>query len=212
MAAPAARAESNIAVLDVAKAFEDYEMTRDLESIFDQARQEAADEAKKRTADIEQRRKALAGFDPASDDFTRRESEVSRKESEFQVWSTDTERRLKNHHKRWLLKIYHNTRTVVADLAKERKIDIVLTYDQLTEDAPDSVTLRQQILLQKVIYSSERIDLTAEVVARLNKAYQAAGGIQSIDTKGLHADGATSAAPPPASTTAPAATVKPSKP
>lgn len=179
--AGAASAETNIAVVDVARVFEQYAMTRDLETKFDDARREAADEAEQRRGSIEQMRRALAAFNPDSDDFKRREDELSRAEVEFQVWSSQTEKRLKASHKRWLMRIYTNARTAVADIAKERDIDLVLTYDQLTEDAPDSVALRQQILLQKVIYHSDRIDLTDDVLLRLNEAYRASGGIRSID-------------------------------
>jgi Skp family chaperone for outer membrane proteins len=194
-------AQTNVAVVDVARVFEEYEMTRDLEALFDQARRSAAEEADKRRRELDERQRALAAFDPASEDFVRREAELSRKEIEFQVWTAETERRLKINHKRWLLKIYQNTKDTVAAIAKERNIDLVLTYDRLTEDAPDSVTLRQQILLQKVIYNSERIDLTSEVLTRLNKAYKDAGGIQSIDTTSLR--GAPGTTTPPTMAPAP---------
>jgi len=189
LAAPAAQAETQIAVLDVARVFEEYEMTRDLEEMFDAKRRAAADEAEQRRGSIEQMRRALAAFDPDSDDFARREEDLTRAQIDFEVWSGMTERRLKNDHKKWLQKIYRNAQRTIAQLAEERHLDLVLTYDELTEDAPDSVTLRQQILLQKVIYHSDRIDLTGDVLDRLNQSYRADGGARSLQ------DGAQSAKP-----------------
>jgi len=198
-AGPIARAETEIAVLNVARIFEKYEMTRDLESLFDQARRAAADEADQRRAKTEQLRKALSAFDPGSEDYLRREQEADRADLEFQVWSKATERRLKGDHLRWMKQIYHNTQDVIAQIAKERGLDLVLTYDELTDDAPDSVALRQQILLQKVIYHNAKNDITDEVLRRLNEAYRKSGGIHDIEAadETKTSGGGASAAPAP---------------
>ncbi|GJM26920.1 MAG: hypothetical protein DHS20C16_33350 [Phycisphaerae bacterium] len=176
-----ANAQSKIAVIDVAQVFESYEMTRDLEAMFNAKRQELATEAEQRRTSIEQMRRGLAAFDPASSDYISREKELIRAEVDFQVWSTHSEQRLKTNHKLWLLSIYRNTQAMVSQLANERNFDLVLTFDRLAEDAPDSVTLRQQILLQKVIYHHSRIDITTEVLNRLNNEYKSSGGIRSLD-------------------------------
>jgi len=178
---PVPAVATEIGVLNVARVFEEYEMTRDLEALFDQARREAADEAERRRDNVEQLRRALTAFDPTSEDYARRDEELTRIEVEFQVWSKATERRLKNDHLRWMHEIYNNTRKVIAEIAAERKLDLVLTYDELTEDAPDSVALRQQILLQKVIYHSPKVDITDEAMRRLNEAYRKSGGIRALN-------------------------------
>ncbi len=180
-AAQIASAQSNIAVIDVAQVFESYTMTRDLESMFNAKRQELSNEAEQRRTSIEQMRRGLAAFDPSSADYISREQELIRAEVDFQVWSTHSEQRLKTNHKQWLLAIYRNTQGAVAKLANERNFDLVLTFDRLAEDAPDSVTLRQQILLQKVIYHNSRVDITTEVLNRLNNEYKSGGGIRSLD-------------------------------
>ena len=93
--APAVRAEPSMAVLDLARVFEEYEMTRDLEEMFDQKRRAAAEEAEQRRASMEQMRRALAAFDPVSADFARREEDLTRAQVDFEVWSGLTEKRLK---------------------------------------------------------------------------------------------------------------------
>jgi Skp family chaperone for outer membrane proteins len=183
VATPAALGNTRIAVLNVARVFEQYEMTRDLESLFDRARRDAADEAERRRGNLEQMRRSLSAFDPDSEDFLRREQELTRNEIDFQVWSKSTDRRLKSDHLRWMKKIYRNTQDTIATLARERNLDLVLTYDELADDAPDSVALRQQILLQKVIYHDARVDITDEVLNRLNTTYRNSGGIRSLDSR-----------------------------
>ncbi len=170
--------ETNIAVINVAKVFEKYDMTHDLETMFETKRQAAAQEAETRRSSIDQMRRALTAFDPDSEDYARREQDLIRAEVEFQVWSTQTENRMKSDHKKWLLKIYDNVQLAIKELAEKKNIDLVLTYDELTEDAPDSITLRQQILLQKVIFHDERIDITADILKNLNQKYKDDGGIK----------------------------------
>jgi len=177
---PATAGAQNIAVMDVARIFEDYEMTRDLEALFEDRQRAVSKEAESRRKSIEQMRRALAAFDPTSEDFARREKDLIRAETEYQIWSGYEERRLKTEHKNWLMRIYRRTQKVVGEVARERSVDLVLTYDRLVNDAPDSGALRQQILLQKVIYHSDRVDITNEVLKRLNKQYENQGGIRSL--------------------------------
>jgi hypothetical protein len=73
----------------------------------------------------------------------------------------------------------------------------------LTDEVPDSVALRQQILLQKVIYHDKRVDITDETLRRLNEAYRKSGGIRTLDSAATTGQSEstgprTGAEPPPA--------------
>jgi Skp family chaperone for outer membrane proteins len=170
----------NIAVVNLARLFEHYQMTSDLEQIFDERRQSVAASAQKRREEVDVMRTGLERFKPGSPDFARREEELVRAEIEFQVWLEMQERLLKSQHKQSLQQIYRDTRQAVAKLATERRIDLVLTYDELEEEAPDSVAFKQQILLKKVIFASGRIDLTETVLAMVNSEYQKRGGAAAM--------------------------------
>ena len=179
----AARAQEksvNVAVVDLALIFEKFAMTKDLEAAFDARRRIAAEEAATKKAAIDKKREALLARKPDSKEFAELEQEVTRLEAEYEVWATVQEKSLKADHKRWLMRIYNNVRQAVAETAAASKIELVLTYDKLTDDAPDSIALRQQILLQKIIYFNERIDLTDAVLARVNETYEKAGGAASL--------------------------------
>ena len=76
-----------------------------------------------------------------------------------------------------LLGIYIDIQAAVYEIAQQHQIDIVLAADQLPNEAPQSPTqVRQQIALQKVVFWSPRVDLTDQVVARLNEKYATGGG------------------------------------
>ena len=109
-------------------------------------------EAESRRAAIEAKRKSLIAFNENSQEYTALEQDLTRMTIEFEVWANLQEKRLKDEHKRWLLRIYNNVKEAVSAIAATSHIDLVLTYEQLIDEAPDSITLRQQILLKKVIF------------------------------------------------------------
>lgn len=173
-------AEPNIAVVNLAQVFDGYRMTKDLEQQFDNRRRAIGDQAENRRFAVEKQLAALQAFDPASRDYAERREELRRMEFEFKVWVSMEEQRLKDEHMGWLRRIYDDVREVVADVARARGIDLILTYDELSPDVPDSLALRREILLKKVLYFNDRVDLTAEVLGRLNERYQDRGGAASL--------------------------------
>lgn len=169
-----------IAVVDLARVFDGYRMTKDLEQRFDDRRRVIGDQAESRRYAVEKQLTALQAFDPASRDYAERRNELYRMEFEFKVWLSMEEQRLKDEHMAWLRSIYDDVRQAVAGVAESRGIDLVLTYDELSPDVPDSLALRREILLKKVLYFSDRVDLTAQVLEGLNENYEKTGGAASL--------------------------------
>ncbi len=175
-----ADSDATVGVVNIAQVFEGYQMTRDLEARFDARRQNTRDEADSRRKAIDNQVAALEAFDPASKDFAERQEKLRQTEVEFRVWLELEEQRLKNEHMLWLRLIYDDVCQATARSAATRDIDLVLTYDELSDDLPDSSALRQEILLKKVLYFSERVDLTGEVLRLVNEAYEKRGGAASL--------------------------------
>ena len=170
----------NIAVVDLTSLFDRFRMTRDLEDLFAGRRESITAEAESRRDDITFKRNELRQFKPGTADFQQREEALIQAEIGFQVWLEVEERRLKSEHKNWLQEIYKNVEQVIAKLAADRGIDLVLTYNALDPDAPDSIAFKQQILLRIVLYASDRSDLTNTVLARLDADYQKRGGPNTL--------------------------------
>lgn len=170
----------NIAVVNLTSLFDKFRMTRDLEDLFAGRRESITAEAESRRDDITFKRNELQQFKPDTPDFQQREEALIEAEIGFQVWLEVQERRLKNEHKNWLVEIYKNVEQVIAKLAADRGIDLVLTYNDLDLGAPDSVAFKQQILLRTVLYASNRSDLTTSVIAKLDADYQKRGGPNTL--------------------------------
>lgn len=176
LAAPAPGAQgaqmpSKVAVINLSKVFDQYRLTKDLEDLFEAKQQQMAAEAKQKTDEITVKRQELARFKPDSEDYKTRRAQVDEMEVQFEVWAATKERQIREEHKSWLLRIYQNVHKAVEELSAEKGIEVVLTYDEVTDEAPDSKTLRQQLLLEKVFYFAKELDLTQETIERLNKNY-----------------------------------------
>lgn len=180
LAVPMAWSAESVGVINIAEVFDGYQMTSDLEGLFQLRDQRFKEQSKDRLGQLEARRKELEAFAPNTPDFEERRQELIRLEMEYQVWGSYEQRRMVDEHMRRLLQIYEDTQSAVRTVADARGLDLVLTYDRLSEDAPDSTALRQQILLRKVIYANDRIDLTRVVLEELNRAYQQRGGVESL--------------------------------
>ena len=94
------------------------------------------------------------------------------------------------------MQIYNSVEQVISKLAADRGIDLVLTYNDLDPNAPDSVAFKQQILLRTVLFASERSDLTDAVLAKLDADYQKRGGANTLRLGNMPSKSPTSPNPP----------------
>ncbi len=165
-----------VGVVNIAKVFEKYQMTQQLEQQFDAKRQAISQEAQKRQDAMETKLKELEAFDPNSQDFANRQAALRYSRIEYRVWLEDTEETLKREHMNLLRMIYGLVTEAIAKTAKDRGLDLVVTQDDLSPEAPDSISLRREILLKKVLYFSPRVDITQEVLNLLNEELRAKSG------------------------------------
>ena len=72
-----------------------------------------------------------------------------------------------------LRQIFGDIQVAVREVAKEMKIELVLATDQLPPDTPPKTAqARQQILLQKVLFFTPQVDITDQIVARVNAIHK----------------------------------------
>ena len=70
-----------------------------------------------------------------------------------------------------LRETYDRIRSEAGKLAKEHNIDIVLLNDSIPEiDLSDAARTLQQISARRILYANESLDVTKELLARMNGA------------------------------------------
>ncbi len=167
---------TRVAVVNIPKVSERYLKTADLEAALKQRHRlfnEARDAKQK---EVERARRSLQEeLKPGTAAFEDRRKEIFLLQGELQ-WFTESEgRKIEEGMAASLRNIYDDIHGMVRQLAEERGIEVVLAADQLPPTPPKTTAeARQQIVLQNVLYWHPRVDLTGEVVSRLNASYQAA--------------------------------------
>ena len=164
---------TRVAVVNVPVVSEKYQKTADLEAHFEQIRRKLNERRNALKDKIDRTGRSLQEeLKPGTDAYRERRKQLALLEAELQ-WFIESEGRQADQGLAELLKeIYADILTAVREVARESGIDVVLAADKLPESPPNSaVHVRQQILLQKVLYWNPGLDITDQVVTWLNAKY-----------------------------------------
>ena len=165
---------TKVAVVDIPAVSERYQKTRDLEAVFEQRRVAFSQQRDALRDKIERTGRSLQEeLKPGTTEFDQRRKQLALYQAEHE-WFVETEgRKIEAGLAESLRAIYDDIKRVVGEVAEERGIDVVLAADRLpNEPVPSATAARQQIILQKVVYWSPRVNITEEVVVRLNANYK----------------------------------------
>lgn len=176
-----ARGAASLMANPTAVAVVDMQVVFDGAKILDQYRAQQQAKAEQLKAEQDSRRKDISAMqydlealDAGSDQFKKLQEDLSYKAMEFESWVRFQQ--AKNQHEQGLQlhKLYRDTRTVVAQVAQEQGYDLVVVQDstnEITWQQPSE--LQAQIQLRKVLYASDAIDITQDVITRLNNMHSA---------------------------------------
>jgi Skp family chaperone for outer membrane proteins len=130
---------------------------------------------KKELEDMAERRNKFTK--PGTEDYQKQTNDILQKQLEDRNWAEFQQAQLTRDNKQHMQDLFDKIKNTIGKIAEERKIDLVLS-DQgtdLTPDELDKLTADQvnQILHgHNVLYSSKTLDITDDVIARLNAAYK----------------------------------------
>ncbi len=169
-----ASAQTKVAVVNIPDVSDKYQKTADLESRFERIRQEANKERQAIRDRIERTQRSLQEeVKPGTEAYRARLKELATLEAELK-WFTEVEgQRIERGLAESLREIFDDIRSAVTAIANERGLDIVIASDQLPQEGGgDPSQVRQQILMQKVLFWNPKTDITQEVISHLNAGYK----------------------------------------
>lgn len=177
---------TRVAVVDLVRVFNEFKQTKALNQRMQDYRGKLGGDRDKRLKEIDAEKAALDAFTPDSSDWYKRNEALKKKRFEYEVWQALEMDQLAAHHLRWTKRTYQMVTDEIAAVAKSRGAQLVVTREELdTPNTTDSAKLLQaidqQILARKVVYSDPNIEVTEEVLANLNAAFEKAGGEKAID-------------------------------
>jgi Skp family chaperone for outer membrane proteins len=108
-------------------------------------------------------------------EYTEREAKVKQMAKRAQTEKTIADAQLKQQQSRVMIAVYRDVIDAVQQFAEQNRYDLVLKVDREALEAKSFRTI-QQTMAQAIVRRDDRDDLTDEVIAWLNKSYEAAGG------------------------------------
>lgn len=164
--------EARVAVCDMQEIFSEYNRAKDLLARLNDRRQAFSAEDEQRGKAIEALQVELAGLKAGSEEYEARRTEAERQQIDRTVAMQMAESALRREHRRLTMDMYAEVTRVVAEVAQERGFTLVLYRDGELVDTEETLELLAQIRSRKLLYNDPSLDITADVLARLNVAYR----------------------------------------
>ncbi len=161
-----------VAVIDVVKVFNDYVLQRDLSNELKDAQTRLEAEAKTRQQRIDGLNATVTALDPSDPTYKERVQEMLRMQIDNKVWYDTMQATVTRELSVWSNNIYADIASIVGETARERGFDVVL-YKEEFEAGADPEAIKERIRRRKVVWSSGNVDLSNDVLAKLNQRYSA---------------------------------------
>ena len=172
-------AATRIAVANPSRIFQQMQETQDKNKTMEAERVTLNAEEQKRVQEIKDLRDPngpLKFLKKGTPEHDKKMNEIVQKTVELQAWGEVKKAELGRRHKEEIKAIFIKIQATIAQIAQEKKIDLVLTDfgAELPEDL-DQVTPEQlhgMIAQKNVLFAAKGVDISTEVTARLDAAYK----------------------------------------
>lgn len=179
---PAPPRPPSIAMVRIVALFDGLEQRADAKAEIEQLEGELRQESERRAAEMTRHREALKQIaDPA--DRAAEEDALALEEVTNQLWLKESLAELEVEKALRLKYLYINVKQAIKELAEAEEYDLVLVDDSIKEPGFEremrvlpQVQVLQQMTSTKVLYLVERIDITNDLIVRMNNAFKAGPG------------------------------------
>lgn len=161
-----------IATVDLEKVFNSIdERSAALDELNTMANELQAD-ISARTAELEQLDEELEIYTPGTEQHQEIIQTLSLQSSELRAYIEWGHRRLEVKQAASLRRIYNSIKASVEREAMEKGYDLVLVNDSLQPIVPaDETETRRQITARRMLYSNGQLDVTQDVIDRMNREF-----------------------------------------
>lgn len=179
LVATAAHAQTNVGVCNPNKVFEKLDERKVILDGMQQRKARIDAEVKQRQDEAREIERQRNDMKPGTPQWDEKNNLLMQKAVEFEVWGKLQQANMARQEKQLVVDLYNKIRTATKTVAQAKKLDIVLAerrpelppnMDQLT---PDQV--RALISQHDVLFMEEKVDITMDVVAQLNKDFATGG-------------------------------------
>lgn len=157
-----------VGVVSILKVFRDCKKNEKYRqsAVAEQVKTEA--ELGKLSKEIEAEETGLKALKAGSDDYLARAKQILMERASLQAQQEFYKQRGMLKEQQWAEEVYKDILKIIAEVAKEKGIDIVLERDEPEFPTSNYTELMTVISTHKVLYSSGCEDISDEVLARLD--------------------------------------------
>ena len=159
---------SKIGTVSIMKVFRDCKSSAAHRSQLNAERNVIIAELKKLATEIQAKEAGLKALKQDSSDYLARRKEIINKQASMKAQEDFGKEQMMLKQYKWSKELYQDILLIISELAKEKGLDLVLEKDEIDLLALSVNEISQTIRTHKVLYSGGCIDITDEVVARLD--------------------------------------------
>jgi Skp family chaperone for outer membrane proteins len=181
LAAPLARAQdagTRIAVCNPQRVFDKMQEKKVIQDRLNSEREKMKAEAMRRQNDIKAKIQQRNELKQGSSLYESKSNEIMQDTVQYEVWARLTEANMARQEKDQITQLYDKIRDACTEVAKERKLDLVLTErrPELTPEDREKLNPKQlgEVMGQfNVLFVGEKADITDAVVLVLDRKFNA---------------------------------------
>lgn len=175
----AAAQDSKVGVANLSRIIQSMQEAQDKNKTKADELRRLDEEQKAKAQAIENLKKDRENFKKGSPEYAERNQQILQKSVELQSWNELQKLDLTRRQKDEIKSFYDKINAAIQQVATDKKLDLVIA-DFSVEIPPDLDTVNpeqlQQIIRQKqVLYTAKGVDISDEVINRLNAQYKGGG-------------------------------------
>ena len=160
-----------IGVVDIGGVFEKYQKRIDLDQKLKEREKEFQDEINKKRKELIDLDEETQLLDLGSESRGKNESLLERKTAELEGYAKFAERQLLKKYKGFFENIYQEVVLKVEEIGKQNNFDLIIKKEEPELKSGEISDLQFKIGIRTVLYHSESVNITLDVIDSLNASY-----------------------------------------
>jgi len=160
-----------IGVVNITKVFEGYKKKQDLEKELRNTREQKMRTLREKNDQVARLRDEIRMLELGSEERKRKEEELERKQLDLKNFGQVTAGNLVEQKLDITQTLYEEISKVIDAYGKEKGFDLIVKYEQVPIESKSLDELLYKINQKMVMFASERIDITDEILDIINEAY-----------------------------------------
>jgi Skp family chaperone for outer membrane proteins len=163
--------EFKIGIVDISSVFEKYQKRIDLDQELKEQEKGFQDEINKKRKEIIDLDEETQLLDLGSESRSSNENMMERKNVELEGYAKFAERQLLKKYKDFFENIYQEVVQKVEEIGKQESFDLIIKKEESDVKSGEISDLQFKIGIRTVLYHSDSVDITLDVIDALNSSY-----------------------------------------